>query len=198
MRGLSPGFAAPVRDSQAAFRALLDAMARPGTIVVPRAPPAPPSPLPPAMAAVALVLVDRDTPLWIDAGQDGGEAVEWIRFHCGCRLVPQPEEAAFVFVTCPQRMPAHARLRAGTDEYPDTSATLVVSVDALGSGEVLRLTGPGIDGATTLRVGGLPDRFVAERAENHRLFPRGVDAILVAGERLAALPRSTAVVRQGS
>jgi alpha-D-ribose 1-methylphosphonate 5-triphosphate synthase subunit PhnH len=196
MRGLAPGFADPVRDAQATFRALLDAMARPGTIVVPRAPPAPPPPLPPAMAAVALALLDADTPLWLDAEADGGEAAAWLRFHCGCRLTPQPDEAAFVFVTYADRMPPHARLRAGTDEYPDTAATLVVSVGALGSGEALVLSGPGIDGTATLRVGGLPAGFVAERSANHRLFPRGVDAILVAGERLAALPRSTALLRQ--
>jgi len=194
MTGLGAGFASPVRDAQAAFRCLLDAMARPGSIVVPRAPAAPPAPLPPAMAAVALTLLDADTPLWLDDGADAARA--WLRFHCGCRLVADPGEAAFVFVTDGGRMPEHARLRAGSDEYPDTSATLVVAVEALGSGEPLTLAGPGIDGAAELRVAGLPDRFVAERATNHGLFPRGVDAMLVAGVRLAALPRSTALMHR--
>jgi alpha-D-ribose 1-methylphosphonate 5-triphosphate synthase subunit PhnH len=194
MTGLSAGFASPVRDAQAAFRCLLEAMARPGSIVVPRAPAAPPAPLPPAMAAVALTLLDADTPLWLD---DGAEAVRsWLRFHCGCRLVADPGEASFLFVTDGARMPAHAGLRAGSDEYPDGSATVVVAVEALGRGEALALTGPGIDGTTELRVAGLPDRFVTERAGNLALFPRGIDAMLVAGGRLAALPRSTALTRQ--
>jgi alpha-D-ribose 1-methylphosphonate 5-triphosphate synthase subunit PhnH len=193
MSGLAPGFAAPVRDAQAAFRALLDAMARPGTIVTPRAPAAPPALLPPAMAAVALTLLDADTPLWLDAATDDGAASAWLRFHCGCRLVAEAEQAAFLFVTTAERMPPHASLRAGTDEYPDTAATMVIAVDALGQGEALALSGPGIDGDAVLRVAGLPRRFVAERAANRRLFPCGIDAILVAGGQLAALPRSTAI-----
>lgn len=195
MRGLAPGFSTPVRDAQAAFRALLEAMARPGTIVVPRAPPAPPPPLPAAMAAVALTLLDADTPLWFDSASDSPDASDWLRFHCGCRIVPQPDHAAFLFVTSAERMPAHARLMSGSDEYPDTSATVVVRVEALGRGEELVLSGPGILGETTLRVTGLPPRFVAEREANLRLMPRGVDAILVAGDSLVALPRSTAILR---
>lgn len=196
MRHLAPGFSAPVRDAQAAFRALLEAMARPGTIVVPRAPPS--TPLPPAMGALALTLLDADTPVWLDATEGREEALAWLRFHCGCRIVAEPAAAAFVLVTDPARMPPHAALNAGSDEYPDTSATLVVAVEALGRGESLRLAGPGIDGAATLRVTGLPPRFLAEREANHKLFPRGIDCILVCGESLAALPRSTAIADAGA
>ena len=191
MTGLAAGFASPVRDAQRAFRSLLEALARPGSIVVPCAPPTPPAPLPPAMAAVALTLLDGDTPLWLDDG--GAEARAWLRFHCGCRLVDDPGEASFVFVTAASQTPPHARLRAGSDEYPDRSAILVLAVQALGEGEAFALSGPGIDGTRELRAAGVPARFVADRAENHRLFPRGVDTLLVAGARLVALPRSTSL-----
>jgi alpha-D-ribose 1-methylphosphonate 5-triphosphate synthase subunit PhnH len=190
---LALGFASPVRDAQAAFRAVLAAMAEPGRIVTPAAPAAPPSPLPAAMAAVALTLVDADTPLWLDAAARAGEAPSWLRFHCGCRIVADPAEASFAFCTESAAMPPMHCFATGTDEYPDGGATLVVAVHALGAGPALALSGPGIAGTTSLRVAGLPPGFVADRAANHRLFPRGVDTILVAGGMLAALPRSTAV-----
>jgi alpha-D-ribose 1-methylphosphonate 5-triphosphate synthase subunit PhnH len=44
-----------------------------------------------------------------------------------------------------------------------------------------------------LHAAGLPGDFVARWAANHALFPRGVDLVLCAGERLAALPRSVAI-----
>ncbi len=188
---LTPGFASPVRDAQAAFRALLEASAQPGSVVDLRVPDAPPAGLPPAMAAIALTLVDADTPLWLDdAARD---ATPWLRFHCGCRIVTTPEHAAFLFAAEAAALPAMDRLDAGTDEYPDRGATVVISVTGFRRGKALRLTGPGIDGTRIVKVDGLPQGFVAARAANHRLFPRGVDAILVSGNDAIALPRSTAI-----
>jgi len=173
---------------------VLAAMAEPGRIVIPAAPAVSPPPLPAAMAAVALTLVDAETPIWLDAAAMAGDAPAWLRFHCGCRIVSDPAEAAFAFCADAAAMPPMALLAAGTDEYPEGGATLVVGVEALGSGPALSLRGPGIAGVVSLRATGLAPQFLAERAANHRLFPRGVDTILVAGGRLAALPRSTAVV----
>ncbi|WP_239451706.1 phosphonate C-P lyase system protein PhnH [Elioraea rosea] len=188
---LSPGFAHPVRDAQAAFRALLEAAARPGTIASLRVPAEPPPCLPPAMAAVALTLVDADTPLWIDAAAH--EAAVWLRFHCGCRIVADAREAGFVFAADASALPDMATLDAGRDEYPDRGATIVLAVAGFGSGAALRLTGPGIDGERVVSVEGLAAGFVAARAANHRLFPRGVDAILVSGAHAMFLPRSTSI-----
>ncbi|MBD0275911.1 MAG: phosphonate C-P lyase system protein PhnH, partial [Acetobacteraceae bacterium] len=65
---LVPGFGDPVRDAQAVFRAVMDALARPGP---PRALPAglprPPGPLAPELGAIALALADHEAPLWLDA-----------------------------------------------------------------------------------------------------------------------------------
>ena len=65
-RNLSPGFADPVAGAQACFRAVLDAMARPGRIqhgtraCPPRRRCATPR------RAVLLTLADHETPLWLD------------------------------------------------------------------------------------------------------------------------------------
>jgi alpha-D-ribose 1-methylphosphonate 5-triphosphate synthase subunit PhnH len=189
---LSPGFADPVREAQGCFRALLEATSRPGTVAR-LAFPAPSPPLPAAMAALALTLIDADTPVWLDPLATAGAAPAWLRFHCGCRIASRVEEAAFALVAGPAAMEALARLPAGTDEYPDRGATAVIAVAGFGAGEPLRLSGPGIAGAATLRVSGLPAGFVAARAANHALFPRGIDHVLVAGDCAVSLPRSTIV-----
>ncbi len=44
-----------------------------------------------------------------------------------------------------------------------------------------------------LHVDGLPADFIAQWAANHALYPRGVDMVLCAGDRLCALPRSVQI-----
>ncbi|SHI88036.1 alpha-D-ribose 1-methylphosphonate 5-triphosphate synthase subunit PhnH [Roseomonas rosea] len=185
MSGLLPGFADPVLDAQSAFRAVLEAMSRPGRIQrIPRAP-SPPRPLCPAAGAVLLTLVDSGTPLFIDAGPD---ALEWVRFHAGCPVVADPAGAEFVLTA--GRPPGLLSLRAGSDEEPQGSATLILQVQGLEEGAGWRLTGPGIEREHRLRVTGPPEDFVAEWRANAARFPRGVDVILCTGEQVAALPRS--------
>ena len=47
--------------------------------------------------------------------------------------------------------------------------------------------------AARLAVDGAPERFWAGLRDNHARFPRGVDVILAAPDRVAALPRTTSV-----
>ena len=89
--------------------------------------------------------------------------------------------------------PALRDLAQGTEEEPHRSATLILQVAALEEGAGWRLTGPGIEHVHRLRVAGLPAGFAADWAANRARFPRGVDLVLCAGDRLAALPRTTAL-----
>ena len=179
-----PGFADPVLHAQVGFRAMLEAMSRPGRVqqVVP--PPELPPGLSPAAAAVLLTLVDAATPLRLAAGD---EAEAWVRFHCGCAFVL--DGAAFVLDPGATLM----ELEAGTDEEPERGATLILEVAALEEAGGWRLRGPGIRDQHRLRVAGAPQGFVGDWARNHARFPRGVDAILCAGTRIAALPRSVRI-----
>lgn len=185
---LAPGFADPVLEAQRCFRALLEAMSRPGRVQTVATALEPPPPLGRAASAVLLTLADADTPVWTDAG---AEAADWLRFHAGCPLVSAPEQAGFLLAsTAP---PPLASLQAGTEEEPHRSATLILQVTGLGEGDGWRLAGPGIESAHRLRAQGLPAGFLAEWAANHARFPRGVDVVLCAGDRLAALPRTTRI-----
>jgi alpha-D-ribose 1-methylphosphonate 5-triphosphate synthase subunit PhnH len=185
-----PGFAAPVTDAQACFRALLDAMARPGRVHDVAAGLTAPAPLVPATAAVLLTLVDAETPLWL--APEFAPTRDWIDFHCGAPVVTDIGAASFV--VC-DSLPDLATLDAGTDESPDASATVILQVHGLTGGRGLRLDGPGLREPADLAVDGLPDDFVARWAANHALFPRGIDLILAAGHEVAAMPRSLRILR---
>ena len=187
MSSLLPGFADPVLDSQACFRAVLDALARPGTVYRIPGPPEPPEPLGGAAGAVLLTLADADTPLWLDPGS--AVAAGWVAFHCGAPLAPI-ERAAFALALSPVPL---ERLHAGSDEAPELGATLILQVGALETGTAWRLDGPGLAAPARLRVQGLPAGFAAEWDGNRARFPRGIDMILCAGDRLAALPRTLRV-----
>jgi alpha-D-ribose 1-methylphosphonate 5-triphosphate synthase subunit PhnH len=80
---------------------------------------------------------------------------------------------------------------AGSDRYPDTSATVIVQASALGGGAPVVLSGPGVKGGRIIAPAGLHSGFWADVADNHALYPRGVDLLLVSGASLMALPRST-------
>lgn len=190
---LAPGFVDPVHDAQGAFRAVLDALARPGTVQVLATRLVPPAPLTAELAAVALALADADAPLWLDASLAREPAVAaFLRFHTGAPVVADPAEAAFALVSDPARCPPFAAFAQGTPAYPDRSTTLVLALERLdGETPGLRLSGPGIRGEARLAASPLPADLVARLRANHALFPRGVDLVLVAPGRVAGLPRST-------
>jgi alpha-D-ribose 1-methylphosphonate 5-triphosphate synthase subunit PhnH len=191
---LTPGFASPVFDAQATFRAAMLALARPGSVHDVGRGLEPPKPLAPSSAALALALCDNDTPLWLSAGLSESSAIQsFLRFHTGVRLVVAPSQAAFAIIADPLQMPAWDDFALGTLDYPDRSTTLIVQLETLQSGSGWRLEGPGIDGAAHLSAGPFPADVLQRLADNHRLFPRGIDLLLVAGNRVAALPRTTRV-----
>ncbi len=190
---LLAGFTEPVADAQRAFRAVLDAIAHPGRIVAIAGPAEAPTPVFRATAAIGLTLFDFETPLWLDAASDVPAVREWLKFHTGAPMTAAPGDASFALISRPEDMPPLASFALGSDAYPDRSATVVLQVRGFERGQALALSGPGIDGGATLRVDGLPRSFVAQWRENHARFPLGVDVMLAAGDRLAAVPRSTRI-----
>ena len=85
---LEGGFSEAPVEAARAFRAALEAMARPGRIetVAGAAPPAPASS---AAGALLLTLCDPETPLHLAGRWDGPALRDWVRFHCGAPLVGQ-------------------------------------------------------------------------------------------------------------
>ncbi len=188
MTAMDGGFADAPREAALAFRAALQAMARPGRIerLEGAVPPAPASS---AAGALLLTLCDPETGVYLAGDHDTPALRQWITFHCGAPLVG-PERADFALGTWAALQPVGA-YRIGTAEYPDRSATLIVEMDALEAAGA-RLTGPGIETEAALS---LPELAAFEA--NARRFPLGFDCYFTCGDRVAGLPRSTRVTEAG-
>ncbi|MGY9036702.1 MAG: phosphonate C-P lyase system protein PhnH [Rhodobacterales bacterium] len=180
---LEGGFTNAPIDAVRAFRGLMTAMARPGTICdVSGA--TPPAPLSVAAGTAILTLCDPDTPIYLGAACDTQDVRDWITFQTGAPFAPA--DKAMFAVGCWDDLPL-ANFAIGTAEYPDRSATLIVEMPEL-SPHGATLSGPGIKDSTGLS---LPD--CAAFQANATLFPLGLDFIFTCADRLAALPRTTRV-----
>ncbi|SEA14116.1 phosphonate C-P lyase system protein PhnH [Rubrimonas cliftonensis] len=185
---LTGGFADPPIEAARAFRAAMEAMARPGSVHR-VAGARPPAPLSPAAGALILTLCDADAPLCLVGAADTGEVRGWVAFHTGAPIVGRGA-CAFAVGSWEDLAPLDG-YPVGTPEYPDRSATLIVDGADLSQGAgagAARLSGPGLKDAAFLR---LPD--VAAFGANAERFPLGLDAFFASGDLVAALPRSTCV-----
>ncbi|MFZ1680649.1 MAG: phosphonate C-P lyase system protein PhnH [Rhizobiaceae bacterium] len=194
---LATGLADPVGDAQKIFRAVMDALARPGKISSLDVVLSPPAPFTATGGAVALALCDSDTPFWGDPSCQQ-PLVDWLRFQTGAPMAGGPGEATFALVTDGAAVLALDRFAQGTQDYPDRSTTVIVQLPSLTTGPRLRLTGPGIDGFDVIAPDGLSDDFVTQWADNRARFPRGVDVLLCAPEGIVGLPRGVAIEPEGS
>ena len=177
---LSGGFVDHAVQSATAFRALLQAMARPGLIFVVNGA-EPPAPLSIAAGVAVLTLCDADTMIYLAPSVDNDDIRAWIAFHTGAPFASS-RVADFAIGKWDELIEIKD-FPSGNDEYPDRSATLICALPALATGKT-RLTGPGIKGVHWLN---LPDG--GDEMRRVDLYPCGRDLILTAGDQLAALPR---------
>lgn len=181
---LSGGFPDPAIQSAHAFRSVMEAMARPGTLQnISGA--TPPGPLSNAAGTALLTLCDAETPVYLAGGTDCEDVRAWLAFHTGAPFTG-PSHCMFAVGTWAALGPL-APYPVGTPEYPDRSATLIVECAELPQTGAT-LTGPGIKDTASL---GLPEFDAFQR--NRALFPRGLDFLFTCGNQLAALPRTTEV-----
>lgn len=195
---LPAGFADKVISAQSSFRAVMDAMARPGSVQRITASAGAPRPMMPGTAAIAITLFDHDTPLWLDPAMSATpDAAKWLKFHTSAPQVSDPAASAFALIAEPAALPALDRFAFGTPEYPDRSTTLILQIGSLTDGPAVELRGPGIDGTTMLRATIKPSDLFERLSINATLFPRGIDVVLVVGDAIAAIPRTTRVAVKG-
>ena len=193
-RGLDGGFADPVLQSQTAFRAVMDALANPGTVQKLVTPHSMQSSIQAELASILLTLSDHDTNIWLDDPLRSDSAVlEFVNFHSGAPVVREPGRAVFAFATGVEHLPRFDQFNLGTQEYPDRSTTLVIELADLEAGRRLALMGPGIKTVTDIAPIGLADTFPRLWTENRALFPRGIDIVLTSGNRFLCLPRTTKI-----
>jgi len=187
----APGFPDATRGAQAAFRALLDALAHPTRIHPLTGPAEAPAGLGPGLGAVALTVLDEESALWLDPRRAAdAEVTSWLTFHTGARLVVDASLADFVLAD-PASLPPLADLAAGTDEAPHRSATVLLDVRGAAGTRRVRAEGPGIDGHAIADAPWADDAFLDAWRANGTRFPRGVDLLLVDAGSVAGLPRTT-------
>jgi len=193
-QAIDGGFADPVFNAQTVFRAIMDAMARPGSVQPLPVFARPPAPLSATAGAIALSLCDNDTPLWLDPALQASAAVKsWLGFHTGAPLANTQADAHFALIANPAEMAALDGFSQGTQDYPDRSTTLILQVSNLVSGAPLLLEGPGIEISAAIAPAQMPRHFVEQWKQNSQRFPRGVDIILAAPDGIACLPRTTRI-----
>ncbi|OIQ45853.1 MAG: phosphonate C-P lyase system protein PhnH [Roseobacter sp. MedPE-SW] len=179
------GFATPPVDAANAFRAAMNAMARPGTLQnITGA--EPPAGISAAAGCLLLTLCDPETGIYLAPDVDSPGLRSWLAFHTGAPFVAA-DQADFALGSWQALLPL-GQYRIGTSEYPDRSATLIVELTEFAA-QNASLTGPGIKDSTTFA---LPDLGACQG--NASQFPLGVDFFFTCHSQLAALPRSTTIL----
>ncbi len=131
-----PGFADPVADAQACFRAVLDAMAHPGRIQ-------------PGGACTRRRRCAAPRRRAADPGRRGHPALARPGADAALGLARLPLRrarrgpGAAAFAVC-LALPALAACTAGSDDGPEDGATVILQLDALGAGPPFALSGPGL------------------------------------------------------
>jgi len=195
---LPAGCADKVKSAQSTFRAVMEAMARPGSVQRVVAAVGTPTPLMRGTAAIALTLFDHDTPIWLDPRMsETSEVAKWLKFHTSAPVIADSSICSFALIGDAGALPDLSHFALGTNEYPDRSTTLVLQVKDLTRGEVYEMRGPGIDGSAALQAIIEPKNLFERLAVNGSLFPRGIDVVLVADDAIVAIPRTTRLVGRG-
>ena len=196
---LPAGFADKVLSAQTTFRSVMDAMARPGSVQRIAVTAGAPAAMMRGAAAIALTLFDHDTPIWLDpAMSETTDVCKWLKFHTSAPVIADSSIASFALIGDPANLPPLDRFAFGSNEYPDRSTTLILQVESLTEGAAFEFRGPGIDGTATLQARIQPHDLFGRLAGNSRLFPRGIDVVLVHDDAIVAIPRTTRLVAKGS
>ena len=175
--------------AQADFRALLGALARPGTLETITLLPG----VPPALSAAA-GLADVEVPLCVLAEQAEQEHARALHLATSAPVAGLGE-ARMVVALRPPAEDEIAALSRGDALHPELGARLILAVTGLsdtdGPGTALTLRGPGVPETRRIHVAGPPPEVFRALAAANTTFPAGVDTFLVAADgTVAGLPRS--------
>jgi len=191
-----------VFDSQAIFRNLIDAVARPGRIYTldKIAFEHTPVDLNPFVLSVFRTLCDNNV-LIGGAGFNEGW-LEYLRINTAT-LLAAIDEADYLLFDGTLFAEDFSRLNVGDLEFPEVGATVVLLVKTLSdeNGErsdsellTLKMKGPGIKNETFLRITGLDIKYIETSNHLKEFYPMGVDLILLdTSGKIAAIPRSIKV-----
>ncbi|NLU84243.1 phosphonate C-P lyase system protein PhnH [Rhodococcus sp. HNM0569] len=178
--GLTPAVAGSV------YRAMLEALSRPGTRVT-----LPHSGFPPVLLPV-LALADLETPVHLTAA-----GTPWRDVVTTATGAPHVSVARARFVTALEALTPETVVAThpGTPLAPEAAALVIAPVESLDDGPALTFRGPGVDGVRT--VFAAVDAAVWPARDEHAAFPAGIDLLFVTpdGDALG-VPRTTRIARK--
>jgi alpha-D-ribose 1-methylphosphonate 5-triphosphate synthase subunit PhnH len=194
-----------VFDSQAAFRALLDTLSRPGKVR--RLPACAYTGAPEGFCSPSLTIMktlcDHRVSFSLVPREPALERYLEVNLATPCEGV---ETADYVIFSGAAFHEEFLMLKRGLPEFPESSATALLCVGNLFEGALdpafdkaapscrLVLTGPGVQEKAFLTVAGFDPRYGEARARTNNISPMGIDLFLVdAGGRVAGIPRTTVV-----
>lgn len=189
-----------VFDTQKIFRAVLEAMSRPGTLQTIELPPLnAPAGFNRHAAAIAFTLLDEATTFGMIPGNEDWE--QYIRIHTGAGQTENCK-ADYLITQGKEVWPGYEHFNRGSLTSPEKSSTLIVTVESMDEngcgGETLVLKGPGIETINRVTLKGFDNRNIKAVQELNNEFPLGVDMILVDVDgRVCALPRSVQIELEG-
>jgi alpha-D-ribose 1-methylphosphonate 5-triphosphate synthase subunit PhnH len=180
-------------DSQQVFRAVLEALARPGTPMA--LPPEPLTALTPAIAPI-IALADSTTGVCVLENSDDRWA-DTIATATSAPIWPA-EMARLVAAVRPISADEVRGFNRGSAQAPEDAALVAVGVrDVHGGPRRWTLSGPGVCDTTTVAPQGIPTEFVVARAEAVTAYPAGIDVLLVTDDgRVVGLPRTTTITEE--
>ncbi|MCC6574936.1 MAG: phosphonate C-P lyase system protein PhnH [Planctomycetes bacterium] len=168
------------RHQQQAYRRLLQAMSRPGSVQT----------LPGTSAWLCVLATLCDATVSLADIHERLGAADW-PFLQARRA--NPAQADFVLADGALEPPAGLAPRLGILASPETGATVVLICPSVGDkGLLLELSGPGIESTARLRLA-VAQQWLARREQWNAAFPLGVDFIIADESRLVGLPRTTKV-----
>ena len=194
-----------VFDSQAAFRALLDVLSRPGKVR--RLPGCSYTGGPNGLCLPSLTVMKTLCDHRVSFSLVPREAAleRYLQVNLAAPLEP-PERADYVIFNGSAYHEDFMLLKRGSPEFPEGSATALLCVDSLVEGALdipvdtrgpscrLVLAGPGVQDKSLLTVAGFDPRYGEARARTNNVSPLGIDLFLVdTGGRVAGIPRTTSV-----
>ncbi|RED44875.1 phosphonate C-P lyase system protein PhnH [Aestuariispira insulae] len=188
---LKPAFSDPVMDSTESYRVIMQAMAKPAYAHEFPLEMDVPGKIGAAAGQILLTMADGDTPLWIAPELRDSALDLWIRFHTGCPLVERPEEATFVLATPETALKQLEKLSTGSPEYPDRGATVILVSKMIKADSGPVCSGPGFKEPRRIDFDGASPALWSLIGESRMDYPAGLDWLLVSGQSVAALPRST-------
>jgi alpha-D-ribose 1-methylphosphonate 5-triphosphate synthase subunit PhnH len=174
-----------------AFRVILASFSKPAVPVSIASAEDAPFPLFPAAATVLLTLADYQTPIWLSPELNQDAVRKYLRFHTGAPITSDTKNAAFAVLSSVETKTKIPDFNLGSHEYPDRSTTIVVQVPSFSTGDVIGVSGPGLNHPIKLMVDEAPRHLWQHIHNNNSLFPIGNDFILSSASQIVTLPRSS-------